>query len=147
MHYLADTPDGAWAEFLRHEEIREPEDIPAIRRSLWAVRVPDERYPEPELPFDTLSGDPDTYPACQAEARRLRAERGPGLRAPSAALLPGSAGGWRVAGGLQPGIRQEGSVIALFGPRPDVVGWAAAAEGRPREDLLPLVRHFAGGGA
>jgi hypothetical protein len=33
-------------------------------------------------------------------------------------------------------------VIALFGRRPDLVGWAAAAEGRPRGDLLPRVRHF-----
>ena len=23
-HYFCDTPDGAWAEFLRHEEIRDP---------------------------------------------------------------------------------------------------------------------------
>ena len=36
-HYLCDTPDGAWAEFLRHEEIRNPEDLPTVRRALWAV--------------------------------------------------------------------------------------------------------------
>ena len=39
--YLADTPDGAWAEFLRHEEITDPDDLPGITRSLWAVEVPD----------------------------------------------------------------------------------------------------------
>ena len=25
-HYFADTPDGAWAELLRHEEITDPAD-------------------------------------------------------------------------------------------------------------------------
>ncbi|MDX6257843.1 MAG: hypothetical protein QOJ11_4177 [Frankiales bacterium] len=37
VQYLADTPDGAWAEFLRHEEIRDPGDLAGIRRRLWAV--------------------------------------------------------------------------------------------------------------
>ena len=32
-HYFNDTPDGAWAEFLRHEEITEPEDLSGIRRA------------------------------------------------------------------------------------------------------------------
>ena len=33
-HYFCDTPDGAWAEFLRHEEIDDPEDIsPFVGRS------------------------------------------------------------------------------------------------------------------
>src|SRR6476619_4322357 len=40
-HYFADTPDGAWAEFLRHEEITEPEDVLTIRRQLWAVEIGD----------------------------------------------------------------------------------------------------------
>ena len=29
-HYFNDTPDGAWAEFLRHEEIDDPEDLATI---------------------------------------------------------------------------------------------------------------------
>ena len=37
VQYFCDTPDGAWAEFLRHEEITEPEDLRTIRRALWAV--------------------------------------------------------------------------------------------------------------
>jgi hypothetical protein len=28
------TPDGAWAELLRHEEITDPEDAATIRRAL-----------------------------------------------------------------------------------------------------------------
>src|ERR1700730_7769821 len=40
-HYLSDTAEGAWAEYLRHEEITDLEDLPGIRRSIWAVEVPD----------------------------------------------------------------------------------------------------------
>ena len=62
--------------------------------------------------------------------------------APSAALHSGGAHGWRVDGGLQRGPVRDGTVIALFGPRPDLVGWAATIEGRPSEQLLANVRHF-----
>jgi hypothetical protein len=34
VQYLADTPDGAWAEFLRHEEITEVADLAGVRRRL-----------------------------------------------------------------------------------------------------------------
>ena len=37
---FAQTWDGL-AELLRHEEITDPEDLPGITRSLWAVDVPD----------------------------------------------------------------------------------------------------------
>ena len=41
-HYFSDTPDGAWAELLRHEEIRDPADLATLRRAIWAVEIPDE---------------------------------------------------------------------------------------------------------
>jgi hypothetical protein len=140
--YLADTPDGAWAEFLRHEEIREPEDLVTVRRALWAVEVPAQPFREPNLPHEVLTGGPESYARCREEASRLRAEGVKGLRAPSAALLSGEARGWRVEGGLQPGPVREARVVVLFGRRPDLVGWAAAAVGRPGRDLLGKVRHF-----
>jgi hypothetical protein len=142
VHYLSDTPDGAWAEFLRHEEITDPEDVPTIRRGMWAVEVPDETYPEPALAEELLTGPPESYPACQDEARRIRGGGAPGLVAPSAALWPGGATGWRVDRGLMPGPSRDGRTVALFGRRPDLVGWAAAAEGHPGEDVLRRVRHF-----
>ena len=46
-HYFADTPDGAWAEFLRHEEISDPADLLTVRRALWAVEVRDEPAARP----------------------------------------------------------------------------------------------------
>lgn len=140
--YFADTPDGAWAEFLRHEEIKSPEDLATVRRALWAVEVPDEPSAQAMLPEDTLTGGTASYPACQAEARRLRALGVQRLAAPSAALVPGGAAGHRVDGGLRPAAPRDGQVIVLFGQRPDLTGWAAAGEGRPRAELLQLVRHF-----
>ena len=142
VHYFSDTPDGAWAEFLRHEEITAAEDLTTIRRALWAIELGDVPSVEPDLPSEVLTGGRETYRACQAEAGRLRARGVRGLRAPSAALRPGAARGWRVDGGLQPAEARDGRVIVLFGRRPDLVGWPAAIEGRPREDLLIHVRHF-----
>jgi hypothetical protein len=142
VQYFSDTADGAWAEFLRHEEITEPEDLATVRRALWAVDVPDDGYENAELPLEVLTGGPETYLACRKEGRRIRARGAPGILAPSASLLPGQARGWRVDGGLAPGPDRDGQTIVIFGRRPDLNGWAAAGEGRPRDDLLPAVRHL-----
>lgn len=141
VHYLATTPDAAWAEFLRHEEITEPADIATIRRSMWAVEVPG-GLARVDLPLRVLRGGGSSYPACRREAQRLRTTGAPGFRAPSAAVLPTTGSGHRVDFGLRPGGRREEEVIVLFGRRPDLVGWAACAIGRPREDLLHRVRHL-----
>jgi hypothetical protein len=142
-HYLAETPDGAWAEFLRHEEIDDPQDLATIRRAIWAIEVPDDE-PEasPKLTRAVLTGGRDTYEECQAKARRLRARGATRLRAPSAALRPGSSG-WRVDGGLRPGRVHAESVVVLFGRRPDLVGWRCAI-GAPAADLLGRVRPIGG---
>jgi hypothetical protein len=144
IQYLSDTPDGAWAEFLRHEEITEAEDVATVRRALWAVEVPEAHYEAPDLPAEVLTGGTETYPACRGVARMIRARAGPGLITRSAGLLPGGARGWRVDGGLTPGPDRDGRTIVLFGRRPDLVGWPATAAGRPMEDLLPAVRHIRG---
>ena len=139
VHYFSDTPDGAWAEFLRHEEITDPEDVATIRRDLWAVDLGQPQSTEPSLPRETLTGGYASYPACRAEASRLRRLGADGLEAPSAALLPGAARGWRVDGGLQPGEPRDGTVYVLFGGRPDLIGWRATAAGRPDQGLLAVV--------
>ena len=141
-HYFSDTPDGAWAEFLRHEEITAPEDLSGIRRALWAVDVGDEPLARPAIPLEIITGGPRTYARCQSEARRLRTQGADAITAPSAALLPGAAGGWRVDGGLRPGTRRDGRVVVLYGSRPDLTGWATTVAGRPGNELLPRVRHL-----
>jgi len=139
-HYLAETADGAWAEFLRHEAITDPADLAGVARSIWAIELPDPPDQRPTLDASTLTGGESTYRACQAEARRLRDAGADGLTAPSAALPSPAPSGFRTAGGLVPGPARAERVFVLFGPRPELVGWAACAEGRPREDLLPRVR-------
>ena len=140
-HYFCDTPDSAWAEFLRHEEIDDPQDILTIRRALWVVEIGQPPILEPDLPNDVKVGGPESWPTCQEFARRSRAVAD-GISAPSAALRLGGAHGWRVDGGTKPGPTRDGVVFALFGPRPDLVGWSATTEGRPSEELLSIVRHF-----
>jgi hypothetical protein len=39
-HYLANSPLVAWAEWLRHQEIQDPEDLDGMAAALWAVLIP-----------------------------------------------------------------------------------------------------------
>jgi hypothetical protein len=143
VQYFADTPDGAWAEFVRHEGITNEAELVNVRRALWAIQVPDELPTgTPRLAVPVLTGGTATYDACRREARRLRAKSQRALRAPSAALLPGGATGWVVDGGLQPAAQRDGFVIAVFGPQPAFVGWMTAFAARPRSDLPSRVRYL-----
>ncbi len=42
VQYFADTPDGAWAEFLRYEGITDESELINVRRALWVIEVPDD---------------------------------------------------------------------------------------------------------
>jgi hypothetical protein len=142
-HYFADTPEGAWAEYLRHEAISEPEDLAGVRRAIWAVDIPDvalEKAARPLLPGRVATGGTESYPRCQAAARRGRAAGATSLLAPSAAVLPGGASGWHVDGGFVPGPPRDGVVVVLYGRQPDLVGWSATHTGQPDPRILPRVR-------
>jgi len=142
-HYFADTPDGAWAEFLRHENITDVEDLDGIRETIWAIDLPDDlKLSAPDLPPRALLGGSESYADCQAEARRLRAAGTAGLMAISAALVPTGARGWRVQRGLQPGPGRDGRVVVLYGPHPELVGWRAGAQARPHAELLRKIRYL-----
>lgn len=140
--YLADTPDGAWAEFLRHEEITDPADLAGITRAMWAVDVDDPPMTVPVLQLPVLLGGEDSYGECQDEARRLRSDGAQGLTAPSAALLPGTAAGWHTRDGLRRAEPRDGKVIVLFGPHPKLIAWSVARDARPPLEVLDHVRHF-----
>jgi hypothetical protein len=141
-NYFADTPVGAWAEFLRHEEITDPADLAGVRRSLWVVELPDSGYAQPELAGRVVTGGLSSYIACQAEARRLRRAGVQRLEAPAAALKPGAARGWVANPALASAPRaRNGRVWVLFGAC-DAVGWPAVDAGSPPAWVLPLVRHF-----
>lgn len=144
VQYLADTPDGAWAEFLRHEEIHDAQDLPGVRRRMWVVEVDlgAEQVRQVALQPHTMTGDVSSYPACQAAARRLRADGATCLLAPSAALLGGGARGQVTEGGLREAAERDGVVWAVAGVRPRARGWATVDAGAPPERVLRLVRHF-----
>lgn len=144
VQYLADSPGGAWAEFVRHEEITDEADLDGVSRALWAIEVDDPDPVTPDLPDEVARGGRESYAACQDEAARLRAEGAAALVAPSAALETGTAGGWRVEGGLRDGPSVDGRVFVLFGARPDLIGWLVVDRGRPPIGLLEAVRHFRG---
>ena len=137
-NYFADTPVGAWAEFMRHEGIASVAELEGVARSIWVVALPENGYAAPEgLPAATLGGGLDSYPACRAEAKRLRAAGATALIAPSAALVPGGAAGWTA--NLAPATARDGLVMVLFGT-PAWVGWVAADRSPPPARVLPLVR-------
>lgn len=140
--YFADTPLGAWAEFLRHEGITEEADLAGVERALWAVDVPVEaiRFGTPVLSTKVLFGGVASHARCQAEARRLRDKGSQGIRVASAALLPDGATGWRVDGGERDAPPRNGEVLVVYGPRPDFVGWPVVESGRPPTRVLPRVR-------
>jgi len=143
VQYFADTPDGAWAEFLRHEGIIAESELVNVRRAMWAIEVPDDLPTSaPRLARSVLTGGTATYQKCRKEARRLCTKGTKALLAPSAALRPGGARCWKVDGGLRPAAKQDGTVIVVFGPQPGFVGWMAAFAARPRSDLLGRVRHL-----
>ena len=141
-HYFADTPDGAWAEFLRHEEITDPDDLDTIKRQMWAVEIGDPPQERSRLPENLLSGGFETYARCQAEARSMRDRRVRRMAATSAALTSGGARGVRLESGAQPGDPRDGLTIVIFGPPRDMLGWVAASGARPSVDLLDRVRHY-----
>lgn len=144
-NYFADTPTGAWAEFLRHEEISDEADLAGVRRSLWAVELPHADCAAPTLPIAALTGGVDSYAACQTEARRLRAAGAQWLEAPSAALLPGGASGHRaMPSGLGAAAPvRDGLVWVLFGEH-ELRGWQAVDAGAPPVSVMPLVRPLVG---
>ena len=140
-HYFADTPDGAWAEFLRHENISDPADLAYVRRSIWAVDIGAEPPELDGLTREIATGDSKVHKRQRDLFLNYVKRSGKKeFSAPSAALQPGGACGWRVDGGLTPGPSRDGKVFVLYGSRPDLVGWAATVDGRPPEDLLGRVR-------
>jgi hypothetical protein len=141
-HYFADTPDGAWAELVRHEEIVEPDDLETIRRAMWVVELGDGPATEVELRHDLATGGIDTYPACQLHARELRARGAWRLRAPSAALEPNGATGWQVRDGERAGPPCDGRVYVTFGSPAPLNGWCVSPCATPPPHVLERVRHF-----
>jgi len=141
-HYFADTPDGAWAEFLRHEEITDPADVAGIRRQIWAVDLGDDAPVPVALRNDVQTGDVQTYMRCQEEAGGMRRRGARRIAATTAALVPGGARGLRAANGIHAAEPRDGRTIVIFGSAAELRGWMAADHARPPVDLLARVHHY-----
>ncbi len=138
--YWSLTPEAAWAELIRHENLKSEEDLDLVRKPFWIARIPstgllDLRQPEERETHDVTEDAliSDEWSACQELAVRLRRGATRGVIAPSAAL-PAHAS------------------ITLFGRR-RAIDWtsrralastipsARAALGRPPEGLIPKVQY------
>jgi hypothetical protein len=147
VQHLASSPDGAWAELLRHEEIHEPEDLDGITRALWAIELDEIPDTRPDLDNATLRGDQGSYAACQTEGKRLRDLGNWGLTTPSAALRDAEVSPWRAVGEVNvPASGRAAAVVVLFGARRDLEGWLLVDRGAPPSHVLPRIRHFGSGG-
>jgi hypothetical protein len=143
VQYLASSPDGAWAELLRHEGIHDIDDLGGITRALWAVELTEVPRERPGLDDATSRGDQASYPACQVEATRIREAGNDGLVAQSAALRGGHVRSWRAVGEANISARERtATVVVLFGPRPDLEGWLIVDRGAPPSHVMAHVRHF-----
>ena len=141
-HYFADTPDGAWAELLRHEEITDQDDLRTIRRQMWAVEIDDAPFEQVTLSPDVLTGGPDSHARCQEAARVARSTGVRRLVATSAALKPGGARGLRFNSDEPEGEPRDGLTIVIFEAPARISAWAACVDGHPAEYLLDRVRHY-----
>lgn len=139
--HLSLTPEGSWAELIRAERLRTPEELRLVSMPMWVLRVREtnladystfERAAAAGFPPEALVQE--DYERCEAEAERLRGLGFRGVLAPSAAL-PGAVNltlfGPRLA---IPWDYPEASLMASFVPAKRL------AIGRPPDELLPLVR-------
>lgn len=138
-NHFADTPVGAWAEFLRHEGIVDAADLAGVQRSLWAVELLAAGYTPVHLPHAALFGNESSNPACQAEAARLRAAGATRLEVRGVALRPGGAHGWTSDLAIMAGAPRDGLVWVIYGTFA-ATGWIAVEGGAPPARVLPLVR-------
>lgn len=136
--YWSLTPEGAWAELIRYEELRTEEELDEIRTAMWVCRLPHtgladltdaevrDRY---NLTVKDLTAD--AWDACQRAAGEIRREAR-GVLAPSAALA-------------------DTVNVTLFGPRrviafqrmpalASAIPGAIAAIGRPPHGLVGRVQ-------
>jgi len=72
----------------------------------------------------------------------LRAAGAEAIRAPSAALETGGAGGFFVDGGEREARPMDGAVYVVFGRQPAFIGWPVVEAGAAPSRSLSRVRHL-----
>jgi RES domain len=138
--YLSLSPAGAWAELIRHEELRTEDEVAHVRTKLWVVELNAGNLADygnfeqaRAAGFDPDALVDEDYGRCQREGARLRSRGYGGVVAPSAAL-PGAIN------------------VTLFGARYSIrwmvqpvtasaIPAAVAAVGAPPPGIVARVRH------
>jgi len=136
VHYLANTPTVAWAEWIRHQEIEDQADLEGVAAALWAVLIPanwgDRDLHVVEMPLELVRGTtPEAESARLALVDQLKDQGAQGLLAPTAALHHSDT--------VMP-LPTSAQVILLWCAAEQLPGWCCVPEGRPGPELLPLVR-------
>jgi hypothetical protein len=138
--YLSLSPEGAWAELIRTEDLTSVAAVRLVRMPLWALRVRETRVADyatfekaeaAGFPPDALVEE--DHERCRAEGTRLRERGFRGVLAPSAAL-PGAVNLTLFGARLAVEWGCEDRRLASF------VAARQLAVGHPPEDLLPRVR-------
>ena len=137
--YWSMTPDAAWAELIRTEDLHTEAELEELRMPIWACRYPvsnlvdfGEQSVCEKLGVSLDELIADDWSSCQSLGRRLRSDGCPGVIAPCVALE----GHWNVT---------------IFGARRQIdwrdrpalartVPAAVVAAGRPRRGLVNIVR-------
>jgi RES domain-containing protein len=143
--YWSLTPDGAWAELVRSEGLRDEAELDLIRMPIWACRLSsmsllDLSDPGVLRQYDLRPENliADEWATCQQAGTKMRADGVRGILTPSAALAGATS-------------------LTLFGPRRAIalgcqpalastIPASVVAIGRPPRNLLQRVIHRAAAG-
>jgi RES domain len=135
------TPEAAWAELGRAENLRTDAEFSTVFATIWAVQIDEARvadystFERAELAgFAPDALIDDDYLRCQNEARRLQEAAFQGVIAPSAAL-PGA----QSLTLFGPRVRSEWGQPALLASS---VPCCAVARGSPATAVAERIRHF-----
>lgn len=126
--YLCLSPDGCWADLMRHEDLRTEIDVALVRMPLWVLKLSEERIADYST-FDkaeTAGFPPDAlvdedWQRCQAEASRLKDLGYRGVLAPAAAL-PGEIALTLFGGRRAVGWNEEPSLVSAIPAKIVTVG-------------------------
>lgn len=136
--YWSLSPDAAWAELIRHEDLTTEDELDLVRMPLWVCRFPTARLEDLR--------DPSTQARLEIDAAELLDDDWTGCQALRERLPP------RIAGVIAPCVAlPDQANITLFGARRAIgfdrrpalasaVPVTRAAIGRPPEGLIGRVR-------
>lgn len=139
--YFSLSPDGSWADRIRHESLRTETEVAFIRMPLWVARINEQKIADYRnfekaeaagFPPDALIDD--DWERCQVEAERLRDLGFRGVLSPAAAL-PGETALTLFGGRYAVDWDEEPGLVSAIPAKVVTVG-------APPAGLIEHVRYF-----